>query len=80
MDIINSSDNVLDLGIFMSSNFSFEFHINNLCIKCSNLSGWIVIYQLSGPAWLSSPKNGNRVPIAGAGGVDTICTGLARLL
>ena len=26
------------------------------------------------------PKNGNRVPIAGAGGVGTIFTGFARLL
>ena len=31
MEIINPSDNVLDLGIFMSINCSFEFHINNLC-------------------------------------------------
>ena len=32
MEIINSSDNVLELGIIMSSNCSFEFHIiNNLC-------------------------------------------------
>ena len=31
MEIINPSDNVLGLGIFMSSNCSFEFHINNLC-------------------------------------------------
>ena len=29
MEIINPSDNVLDLGIFMSSNCSFEFHIQN---------------------------------------------------
>ena len=42
MEIINPSDNVLDLGIFMSSNCSFEFHIKNLCKKCSNLSGWIL--------------------------------------
>ena len=33
MEIINPSDNVLDLGIFMSSNCSFEFHIQNLCKK-----------------------------------------------
>ena len=39
MEIINPSDNVLDLGIYMSSNCSFEFHIQNLCKKCSNLSG-----------------------------------------
>ena len=31
MEIINPSDNVLELGIFMSSNCSFEFHIQNLC-------------------------------------------------
>ena len=42
MEIINPSDNVLDLGIFMSSNCSLEFHIQNLCTKCSNLSGWIL--------------------------------------
>ena len=42
MEIINPSDNVLDLGIFMSSNCSFEFHIQNLCKKCSNLYGWIL--------------------------------------
>ena len=43
MEIINPSDNVLDLGIFMSSsNCSFEFHMENLCKKCSNLSGWIL--------------------------------------
>ena len=38
MEIINHSDNVLDLGIFMSSNCSFEFHIQNLCKKCSNIA------------------------------------------
>ena len=32
MEIINPSDNVLDLGIFMSSNCSFEFHLQNLCM------------------------------------------------
>ena len=42
MEIINPSDNVLDLGIFMSSNCSFEFHINNLYKKCTNLAGWIL--------------------------------------
>ena len=42
MEIINPSDNVLDLSIFISSNCSFEFHINNLYKKCSNLSGWIL--------------------------------------
>ena len=41
MEIINPSD-VMDLGIFMSSNCSFEFHIQNLCKKCSKLSGWIL--------------------------------------
>ena len=41
MEIINPSDNVLDLGICLSSNCSFEFHIKNLCKKCTNLSVWI---------------------------------------
>ena len=31
LDIINSSENVLDLGITMSRNCSFEVHINILC-------------------------------------------------
>ena len=34
MEIINPSDNVMDLGMFMFSNCSYEFHINNLCKKC----------------------------------------------
>ena len=42
MEIINPSDNVLDLGSFTYRNCSFEFHMNNLCKKCSNLSGWIL--------------------------------------
>ena len=42
MEIINPSDNILDLGIFMSSNWSSEFHIQKLCKKCSTLSGWIL--------------------------------------
>ena len=33
MEIINPSDNVLHLGIFMSGNCSFEFHIQSLCKK-----------------------------------------------
>ena len=31
-------------------------------------------------AWPACPKNGNRTPIAGAGGVDKICAGFARPL
>ena len=42
MKIINPSDNVLDLGIFMSSNCSFEFPIQNLCKQCSNLFSLIL--------------------------------------
>ena len=34
----------------------------------------------SGSAWPACPNNGNRAPIAVAGGVDTICTGFARPL
>ena len=42
LEIINPSNNVLDLGIFMSGDCSFEFHIKNVCKKCTNLSGWIL--------------------------------------
>ena len=39
--IINPSENVLDLGITMSRNCSFDVHINIICKKCTDLSGWI---------------------------------------
>ena len=42
LDIIKLSKNVLDLGIIMSSNYSFACHINVLCKKCTDLSGWIL--------------------------------------
>ena len=41
IDIINPSENVLDLGITMSRNCSFDIHINIICKKCTDLSGWI---------------------------------------
>ena len=41
-DIIPHSENVLDLGITMSSNCSFDAHINQLSKKCKNLAGWIL--------------------------------------
>ena len=41
LDIINLSENVLDLGITMSRNCSFDNNI--LCKKCTDLSGWILI-------------------------------------
>ena len=42
LDIINPSENVLDLGITMSRNGSFDVHINIRCKKCTDLSGWIL--------------------------------------
>ena len=42
MEILNPSDNVLELGIFMSSNCSCELQINNLCKKFTGLSGCIL--------------------------------------
>ena len=42
LDIIKPSENVLDLGITMSRNCSFDVHINILCKKCTDLSGWIL--------------------------------------
>ena len=42
MNIISPSTHVLDLGISMSSNCMFDFHISNLYKRCSNLAGWIL--------------------------------------
>ena len=42
LDSIKPSENVLDLGISMSSNCSLAYHINVLCKKCTDLSGWIL--------------------------------------
>ena len=42
LDIINPSEYVLDLGITMSRNCSFDVHINILCKKCTDSSGWIL--------------------------------------
>ena len=39
LEIINPTNNVLDLGIFMSGDCSFEFHLKIVCKKCTNLSG-----------------------------------------
>ena len=38
MEIINPSDNVLGIGIFMSSNCFFKFHIQNICKKMFKLT------------------------------------------
>ena len=38
LEIINPTNNVLDLGIFMSGDCSFEFHIRKLCKNCTNLA------------------------------------------
>ena len=43
MNIISPSTHVLDLGIFMSSNCTFDLNISNLFTRCSNLAGWILI-------------------------------------
>ena len=41
-NIISSSSNVLDLGVHMSSNCTFDFHVANVYKRCSNLTGWIL--------------------------------------
>ena len=41
MNIIGPSTHVRDLGVSMSSNCTFDFHISNLYNRCSNLAGWI---------------------------------------
>ena len=40
MNIIDPSTHVLNLGVSMSSNCTFDFHISNLYKRCSNLAGW----------------------------------------
>ena len=42
MNIIGPSIHVCDLGVSMSSNCTFDFHISNLYKRCSNLAGWIL--------------------------------------
>ena len=43
MNIISPSTHVLDLGISMSSNCTFDLYISNLNRRCSNLADWILI-------------------------------------
>ena len=42
IDIIPHSSNVQDLGITMSSDCTFNVHINSLSKRCKNLTGWIL--------------------------------------
>ena len=42
MNITGSSTHALDLGVSMSSNCTFDFHISNLYKRCSNLAAWII--------------------------------------
>ena len=42
INIIGPSTHVLDLGVSMSSDCTFNFHIFNLYRRCSNLDGWIL--------------------------------------
>ena len=41
-DIINYSKNILDLGINVSSDYSFDFHISNLAKTTTHLTGWML--------------------------------------
>ena len=42
INIIGLSAHVLDLGVSVTSNCTFDFHISNLYKQCSNFSGWIL--------------------------------------
>ena len=42
MEIISPSRNVLDLGIYMSGDCTFNYHISSLSKKCANLPWWIL--------------------------------------
>ena len=39
---ISPSSNVFYLGVYMSSNCTFDFHVANVYKRCSNLTGWIL--------------------------------------
>ena len=50
INIIGPSTHVLDLGVSMSSDCTFDFHISNLYKRCSNLAGWILrIFTMRDP-------------------------------
>ena len=42
MEIISPSMNVHDLGLYMSCDCTFNYHISSLSKKSANLSGWIL--------------------------------------
>ena len=42
LNIINPSSEVLELGVYMYSNWTFDFHVTYLYKRCSNLRGWIL--------------------------------------
>ena len=42
MEIITPSINVIDLGIYMSGDCTFNYHISSLSKKLANWSGWIL--------------------------------------
>ena len=42
MNIIGPSTHVLDLGVSMFSDCTFDFHFSNLYKRCSNLADWIL--------------------------------------
>ena len=41
-NIISPSSNVLNLGVYMSRNCTFDFHVASVYKRCSNLTGWIL--------------------------------------
>ena len=43
LNIINPSSEVLNVGLYMSSNGNFDFHVSCVYKRCSNTSGWILI-------------------------------------
>ena len=45
LDIIDYSRYVLDFGIYVSSDCSFEFHITNLNKRTKHLTGWILFLK-----------------------------------
>ena len=57
-NIISPSSNVLDLGVYMSSNCTFDFHVANVYKRCFNWSPAVLAPYHSGPYILYTKSRG----------------------
>ena len=62
LNIINPSSEVLDLGVYMSSNCTFDFHVACVYKRCTNLSGWILrTFSTRETRTMMTPSNGGPI-------------------